>query len=247
MHSFVKVAACQVPYVQEDINAALACITEFAAKAGAEGIQLLCFPECFLQGYLLEKEKAQLHALDLGSPEFEQVLARLPASGPVLVIGMIETDHGRLFNTAIVVEQGKLLGRYRKTHLLKGETIFDAGTLYPIFGAGGLRFGINICYDTNFPEAALAIASQGADLVVCPANNMMGRDKSEAFKHIHNEVRALRTKESGLWLISSDVRGERDNRVSYGPTAVINPDGVVVAQVSLLETGMVRAEIPLKK
>jgi carbon-nitrogen hydrolase len=50
---------------------------------------------------------------------------------------------------------------------------------------------------------------------------------------------------NGVWVISSDVTGERDDRISYGPTAVIDPAGNVVAQVPLLETGRVVAEIEL--
>jgi predicted amidohydrolase len=74
---------------------------------------------------------------------------------------------------------------------------------------------------------------------------MMGRQKSAALKNLHNEVRAQRCQETGLWLISSDVTGEQDNKISYGPTAVINPAGHIVAQVSLLEVVMISAEIPL--
>ncbi len=51
--------------------------------------------------------------------------------------------------------------------------------------------------------------------------------------------------ETGLWIVSADITGERDGRISYGPTAVINPQGQVVAQVPLLEIGMVTLEIPL--
>jgi hypothetical protein len=59
-----------------------------------------------------------------------------------------------LFNTAIVVDRGVLIGRYRKSHLLSGGHIFDAGSDSHVIEVDGLRFGINICYDTNFPEAA---------------------------------------------------------------------------------------------
>jgi predicted amidohydrolase len=241
----VKVAACQVPDLREDVEGAISSIKAFSAKAEAQGIQLLCFPECFLQGYLLEKEKALRYALDLSSLAFKRLLERLPCTGPVLVIGLIEIEHGQLFNTAIVISRGQFIGSYRKAHLLGGENIFCAGTSCPVFEVDGLKFGINICYDTNFPEAARAIARQGAHLIVCPANNMMGHEKAEAYKSIHNAVRAERTKETGLWLISSDVTGVRDNRVSYGPTAVIDPHGCVAAQVPLMEVGMVSADIPL--
>lgn len=234
-----------MPDIREDLDEALSWIGKYSEKAESQGIRLLCFPECFLQGYLVEKESAHHHALNLSSAKFEEVLERLSKAGPTLVFGMIEAEDGRLFNTAVVVDRGRLLGRYRKTHLLGGEHVFESGTSYPIFEVDGLKFGINICYDTNFSEAASAIAAQGGDLIVCPANNMMGREKAEKFKHLHNEVRSERAKETGLWLISSDVTGERDDRISYGPTAVINPDGLVVAQVPLLEFGMVSTEIEL--
>jgi predicted amidohydrolase len=41
----------------------------------------------------------------------------------MMVIGLIEVEEGRLFNTAIVVDHGALIGRYRKMHLLGGEQI----------------------------------------------------------------------------------------------------------------------------
>lgn len=241
----VKVAACQVPDFQADLEGALSWIAAFSAKAHSQGIKLLCFPECFLQGYLVDVEQAQLYALDLSSAGFRQVLERLPQTGPMLVCGLIEQEGGRLFNTAVVVDRGRLLGRYRKTHLLEGERIFEPGSSYPIFEVDGLKFGINICYDTNFSEAAVALSAQGASLIVCPANNMMRREKAEEFKHLHNQIRAERARETGLWLISSDVTGAREDRISYGPTAVISSEGKVVGQVPLLEVGMISAEIIL--
>ena len=45
-------------------------------------------------------------------------------------------------------------------------------------------------------------------------------------------------------MLSSDVTGERDDRVSYGPTALLNPQGEVVAQVPLLQPGLIVEEVP---
>jgi predicted amidohydrolase len=163
----------------------------------------------------------------------------------MFVFGFIEKLQGCLFNSAAVMHGGKLLGCYRKNHLLSGESIFNPGGVYPVFERRGLRFGINICHDTNFADASAALAKQGAQLVLCPANNMMRRHVAEEFKLLHNQIRSLRAKENGVWVISSDVTGERDDRISYGPTAVIDPAGNVVAQVPLLQTGMVVAEIEL--
>ena len=246
MNHTTKVAACQVPEVRGDVEQALWWIETYAAHAESQEARLVCFPECFLQGYLVEEEQARRHAINLRSQEFEVVLGRLARIKSTLVFGLIEVDNGLLFNTAVVVEQGRLRGAYRKTRLLEGERIFQPGDSYPVFEAGGLRFGINICYDTNFPEGAAALATQGADVLVCPANNMMRREKAEEWKHRHNEIRGQRARETGLWVVSSDVTGERDGRISLGPTAIIDPSGVVVAQVPLLEVGIVVVEIAEK-
>jgi predicted amidohydrolase len=215
-----------------------------AAHAEAEGAALLCFPEGFLQGYLTEESPARRSALDLGSPKFEAVLSRLPKTGPMIVMGLIEAENGRLFNTAVAVNHGVVAGRYRKTHLLAGERIFDPGEDCPIFEVASLRFGINICYDTSFPEAAQKVADRGASLILCPANNMLRRSTAEKLKDQHNAVRAERCRETGLWLVSADVTGERDGHVSWGPTAVLNPDGEVVAQLPLEKVGLLVFDIP---
>jgi predicted amidohydrolase len=172
----VRIAAAQTPEFREDIESALDCLIGVPARAEAKGAALLCFPEGFLQGYLTEEAPARRNALDLASPAFAAVLDRLPKSGPVLVAGIIEIENDRLFNTAIVVDRGALVGRYRKAHLLPGESQFDAGSQSPLFEVAGLRFGINICYDTNFPEAAQKIAGLGASLLVCQQQHDAPRD-----------------------------------------------------------------------
>ena len=162
----------------------------------------------------------------------------------MIVMGLIEVEKERLFNTAIVVDRGTVIGRYRKVHLLASEQLFDAGRDTHVFQIAGLRFGINICYDTNFPEAARKVANLGASLIVCPANNMLLRKTAEALKDVHNSVRGDRCRETGLWLISADVTGERDGRISWGPTAVLNPAGEVVAQLPFGNPGLLVFDIP---
>jgi predicted amidohydrolase len=240
----VRIAAAQTADFREDAETALDHVVEVAARAKAEGASLLCFPEGFLQGYLTDETPARRNALDLASPAFDVVLNRLPKTGPMIVMGLIEVEKGRLFNTAIVVDRGTVIGRYRKVHLLASEQLFDAGRDTHVFQIAGLRFGINICYDTNFPEAARKVANLGASLIVCPANNMLLRKTAEALKDVHNSVRGDRCRETGLWLISADVTGERDGRISWGPTAVLNPTGEVVAQLPFGNPGLLVFDIP---
>ena len=122
--------------------------------------------------------------------------------------------------------------------------MFTAGDTYPVFTHEGVRFGINICYDTQLPRAAAAVAAGGAQVLLVPAQNMMRRDKAFWWQARHNEIRARRVQETGMWLISADVTGERDeSRIGLGPTCVIDPIGQVVAQVRTGTTGMAIMEI----
>ncbi|GLQ53279.1 carbon-nitrogen hydrolase family protein [Devosia nitrariae] len=243
----VRVAAAQTPEYRDDMDAALTYVDEVAGLAELKGARLVCFPEGFLQGYLTDEASARRVALDLSSPEFDTILRRLPKSGPMLILGIIEVEDERLFNTAVVIECGVVAGRYRKMNLLHGEGAFEAGVDTPLFEIDGLRFGINICHDTNFPEAARKVADLGAAMIVCPANNMMRREKAEIFKDLHNAKRGERCRETGLWLLSADVTGEREGRIAWGPTAVLSPQGQVLAQLPLGEPGLLIFDIPVSE
>jgi predicted amidohydrolase len=129
--------------------------------------------------------------------------------------------------------------------LLDGERCFLPGCDTPTFDVEGLRFGINICFDTNFANAASSVAQQGASLLLRPANNMMRRQTAIEWKDRHNTVRGERCRETGLWLMSSDVTGARDGRVAWGPTAVLNPAGEVVAQLPLDAPGLLVFDLPV--
>jgi predicted amidohydrolase len=240
-----RIAAAQTPEFRGNVKRALHHLADTAKQAHAAGASLVCFPEGFLQGYLTDERPAREAAIGLGSSVFEDVLGRLPQNGPALVFGLVEVDDGRLFNTAVVVHRRALIGRYRKAHLLGRERCFDAGCAPGVFQVNDLRFGINICNDTNFPTAAQGVAALGASLIVCPANNMMPEGTAETWKDRHNAIRAQRCRETGLWLISADVTGERDGCVSWGPTAVINPAGEVAAQLPLGRPGLLVFDLPI--
>ncbi len=239
----MKIAACQLPEIRRDVDRALAVMERYLAVADSQHVELVCLPECYLQGYLCDAVSAKDQAISLNSGAFDTLLNRLSRFQCVFVFGFIEDQNGLLFNSAAVVHHGNLIGCYRKTHLLRGEAVFEPGVAYPTFLVKDFQFGINICYDTNFPEVAAALAERGARLILCPANNMLPLENAEKWKTLHNEIRAQRAKETGCWLLSSDVTGTRENQISFGPTAVIDPDGRVLTQVPLLQEGMVVAEI----
>lgn len=224
------IGVCQTPDIVGDVDAAVDAVCELAANAAAADTDLLLFPECFLQGYLVDEDHVRRQAFEVGSAAFADVLARLARITQTLVLGMLERAGDSFYNTALVVAAGRVLGGYRKTFLTAGESVFTCGERYPIFECAGVRYGINICYDAQFPEAAAGVADGGADLLLLPAQNMMPRDKAFWWQDRHNLIRTQRVRETGMWLASADVTGERaDGRIGLGLLAAVDleDDGVV--------------------
>ena len=252
MENIVRVGTCQTPEIIGNPHAALEIMLQFSKEAEDKNIDLLLFPECFLTGYILSESYMAHYAYDFESEQFAAILKQLEHVKPVLVFGVGEKKSGRYFNSAVVVHEGKIVGVYRKTHLISpNELFFTPGKNYPIFEIKGLKYGINICYDAQFAGAAKAVADQGAGLLLLPAQNMIRRENAEKWKYKHNEIRSERVKENGFWYVSSDVTGIRPpdqhgvERIAYGPTLIMNPKAEVIAQVPLMTVGLVTADIPV--
>src|SRR3954454_18572800 len=189
------IGAGQTPEILGDVDSTVHVACDFARQADAAEVDLLLFPECFLQGYLVTEQHLYVQSLAVQSPEFAAVLARLAAVRQVLVLGIIERRNHRYHNTALVIAGGQVLGGYRKTFLTGGESGVHPGRRFPGFDYGGVRFGVNIWYDTQFPQAAAAVAGAGAGVLFVPAQNMMRRDRALWWQHRHNEIRVRRVHE----------------------------------------------------
>lgn len=252
MNNTVKIGACQTPEIIGDPLKALEIMLQFAKDAADKKADLLLFPECFLTGYILSESYVAEYSYDFESEQFAAILKQLEHVKPILVFGVNERKSGQYFNSAVVVHKGKLIGVYRKTHLINpNELFFTPGKDYPVFAINGLRYGINICYDGQFPDSAKAVADQGAQVLLVPAQNMLRRETAEYWKNKHSEIGTKRVEETGLWFIRSDVTGVRPagkygvERIAYGPTHVVNPKSEIVAQVPLMTVGMITVDIPV--
>lgn len=240
----MRIATCQLPEVLGDQERAMSLMYKYAEEEERQGADLVCFPECFLQGYDIRPEHIASVAIELGSPILDGLLGSFIPIQPVMVFGLIEKVDGFAYNSALAIKGGKVIAHYRKRYLLKKESyVFKCGSGFPVFDVCGTKVSINICHDLSVSKSIKTAAASGVTVLVCPCNNMLPREVAEEWKSRHNEIRSRHAKDHGVWIVSSDVAGERDQCISYGPTAVIDPMGTVIAQVPLQEVGMVVAEI----
>ncbi|MFB8003152.1 carbon-nitrogen hydrolase family protein [Nocardia sp. NPDC056000] len=145
--------------------------------ARARGSRLLVLPEACLGGYLPslgggeESEEARARrlrslppALTLDGPELRTVAAM--AGDLVVTLGFCEADGEDRYNAAVTLSGDGILGSYRKVHQPLGENLcYQAGFEYRAFDTPVGRMGMQICYDKAFPEAARALALDGAQII----------------------------------------------------------------------------------
>ena len=143
----------------------------------SEGAALTVFPECTTTGYCFSSfDEAWGQAEPLDGASFSAVQQQCIELQTRVVFGMLERDVDaagakRIFNVVVLVGPSGIEGIYRKVHLPHlGVDRFTTS------GEGGFsvvenelgRMGMNICYDSSFPEAARCLTLAGADLIILP-------------------------------------------------------------------------------
>ncbi len=114
---FLRVAACTVPVVPADPAANAAALLAEARAAHREGAGLAVFPELALSGYAIDDLLLQDTLLDAVRQGLARVLAASHDLLPVLVVGAPLRHAGRLYNCAVVLHRGRVLGVVPKTYL----------------------------------------------------------------------------------------------------------------------------------
>lgn len=225
----MRVAAFQMPPVLDDPRTAAAAITAGVSWAAAQGADLAVFPEAYLHGHSYDPGTIARRARSLEDPEVADLAAALRGFPVTVVAGMFERRGNALRNVALVLRAGTIIGVYAKAH--PNEPGVDAGDDVPVFGAGGFRFAVNICNDANFPLVARRAADGGASVLCFPLNNVLPPAVAGRWRERSVGNLVARARETRCWVVSSDVAGTCGDRVSFGCTAIVSPEGEVRARV----------------
>jgi predicted amidohydrolase len=242
-----RIACAQLDPVLGDLSGNLAKSTHAVADAVSAGAQIVVLPELVTSGYMFtDAEEAQAAALRAGDAAFDQWVS---AAGDALVVGgFCELgDDGNLYNTAVVIDGGSVVGYYRKTHLWDREKLlFTPGDRMPaVLATRHGAVAVMVCYDLEFPEVIRAVAVQGAELIAAPVNwPRSPRPKGERVGEVITAMSAART--NRIAIAVCDRTGEERGQEWAEGTVIINADGWVVAEVGS-GTGMAVADVDLRE
>lgn len=159
-------ASLQLALVENNQDANMVKIRDYARLAAQEKPDLIIIPELAIEGYDFSYVESFSDNDFLRIREFYADLAR-ELKTPILA-GTVERANGHFYDSALYLnDQGEGIYVYQKIHLWDKETeFFTPGQEYGMIDIKGWKIGIGICADAGFPEFARSLVLQGADLLV---------------------------------------------------------------------------------
>jgi len=269
-HEFARIACC-VPRTQV-ANAPynLAETLRLAQEGDKAGVVLMVFPELGLSSYAIEDLLQQDALLDEVERSIAAVVAESKKLNPVLIVGTPLRVHGRLYNTAVVVHRGAIVGVvpktylpnyrefYEKRHFVSGANVlekeivlggqpvpFGTDILFRSVGSVPMTFHVEICEDIWVPippssHAALA----GAELLVNLSASNITIGKAELRRLLCGSQSA---RASAAYAYSASGPGESTTDLAWDGQAAIYECGDMLAETERFarDSTIVQADIDL--
>lgn len=225
------------PNKRENLSKAIDNIKEAAAK----GAQIICLQELFTSLYFCDSENYDHFALaeSIPGPSTETLSVVAKELNVVIIASLFEKRaHGLYHNTTAVLDaDGSYLGKYRKMHIPDDPAYYEKfyftpGDLgYKVFETKYAKFGVLICWDQWYPEAARITAMMGAEILFYPTAIGWATSQDETTnKEQYNAWQTIQRSHAvanGVHVVSVNRVGyEQDGAMKFwGGSFVSNPFG----------------------
>src|SRR3954463_12192678 len=212
------------------------------AQAGADGADLVVFPELFISGYPPEDLVLKPAFQAACRSAIEELAHETADGGPAMLIGSPWVDGGKLYNAFALLDGGRIAAIRFKVNL-PNYGVFDEKRVFargPVSGPvtiRGIRVGVPICEDTwleeseDYENVVECLAETGAEILIVPNGSPYDSAKND----LRLSVAVARVTESDLPLIYLNQVGGQDDLVFDGASFVLNADRTLAAQLPAFE------------
>lgn len=235
----------------------------YCEQAAAERCELVLFPELVVHGHCTPNSWELAEPVPDG-PSVRRLTEMAAAHGLSLSAGLTEKENDIVYNTQVVVGPDGYVGKQRKIHMSRDETMFyKGGREISVFDLGKCKVGIVICYDNQFPEVGRIVALKGADIILMPHAARQGRwDSPESESAARRKVfdyftgYRMRARENACFCVYADQAGqagtvdslppEHPNQPHHpGGAMIIDPLGAILSHTQLvrIQDEMIVAEL----
>ena len=247
----LRIALANLPF-PETPEESVAAAEDAIARAAAEGAAIVCFPECFVPGY-----RGMGRTVPPADPDFlERAWAAVAAAAAkadvTVVLGTERVVEGALRISALVVNRdGTIAGFQDKVQLDPSEEgTYAQGFGRQVFQAGPLAFGVAICHEGwRYPETVRWPARRGAHVVFHPhfheaaPGSYRPRQFADPLNTFHEKAALCRAAENSCFFATVNFASEGSPTTS----AIVRPDGTLVAFQPYGEPGLLVADIDLSE
>jgi len=169
MKKTLHVAVVQKRSKNQDFTANTQYALQILEEAAERKADIVLFPECFLTGYELPITNAE--ALPEDSHYIQAVCRKAKELQIGAVITALTRGSEKPRNTAFLIDRtGTILLQYAKVHTcdFADEACLESGDAFEVCEFDGVKIGIMICYDREYPESARVLMMKGAELILVP-------------------------------------------------------------------------------
>ena len=270
-HGFARVAACTAPTAIADPARNADSIVAVARELHDDGVALGVFPELAVSGYALEDLLLQQPLLEAVGRELTRIVDETASLTPVLVVGAPLAWRNRLYNCAVVIHRGRVLGVapksnlptyrefYERRHFAPGDDVrgeievagvrvpFGPDLLFDATDVPGFVLHVEVCEDMWVPvppsaEAALAGATILANLSGSPITVARAEDRKLLARSASSRCLAA-------YLYAAAGEGESTTDLSWDGQTFVYENGDLLAESARFPAGPARsvADVDLER
>ena len=268
-NGFVRVAAAIPELRVADCAFNVAAMADLVRQGEVEKAQVICFPELSITGYTCADLFFQQQLLTNAEKALNELQLLTFSTTAVIIVGMPVRVQNQLFNTAVVLQGGHILGVVPKTHLPNNNEFYEKRWFSPatatdvqrislsgeevpfgtdlLFSDGKFSFGIELCEDLWVPiPPSSQHTLHGADIIfnLSATNELIGK---------HQYLRQLIEQQSARciagYVYASAGAGESTTDVVYSGNGLIAENGKMIAASERFsfEAQLVVSEIDIER
>ncbi len=259
-HGFSRVAACTIPSALADPATNAQSVLRVARECHERAVAVAVFPELALSAYSIDDLRLQDALLDAVEQAAAAIIEGSRELMPLVIVGAPVRHHDRVYNAALAIHRGQLLGVVPKAYLpnyrefyeprqfaagagWRGATITIAGRAAPfgldlLFSAEdvpGLTVHVEICEDFWIPVPPSSLAAlAGATVLVNLSGSPITVGKADTRRLLcqSQSVRCL-----AAYLYAAAGEGESTTDVSWDGQATVFENGTKLAETDRFPTG----------
>lgn len=245
----MKLAAVSSKSIVSNVLQNLSSTINWIERLDQQGVGFILFPELNLSGYtknieILNEVLAQKDSV------FEELISTSKQTETAFAVGFPEQANGKYYISHFLFHKGQFVGKHRKTHLGPSEkATFSEGNELDVFNIDGIKIGIQLCFETHFPEISFIQAKQGANVLAMA----FASPREDAATKLERFKRFLPTRayDNACFVVACNLQQgyhsntQKSEMIFPRLSLITNPKGIVLQEAVSEKTDVAISQIDL--